>query len=205
MRRELLAGRDCGACTMCCIVPAIDEPDIQKKPGTPCRHACPEDRDEADTASQAGCRIYDARPAVCRDFFCGWRMMPELDENWRPDRSRVFITLERVQVPGRPDVATAMTFMLVGDVFQTARSERFITVVRKKAMESVAMYLAMPGPPGSKPLRITLPPMAMLEAARRGRDHVKALLEQAVKFMSAQPFEPLPITHSGNDVSAPLP
>ena len=29
----LIAGRDCGECTVCCVAPSIDKPEIQKLSG----------------------------------------------------------------------------------------------------------------------------------------------------------------------------
>ena len=76
--RELVAGRDCGACTACCITPSIDNAEIQKISGVRCRHCVGN-----------ACDIYDTRPKVCRAFHCAWRYLPALGENWRPDKSGV--------------------------------------------------------------------------------------------------------------------
>ena len=70
----MIANRSCGDCNVCCVVPALDEPDLVKPPGKKCPHSC------------NGCAIYDRRPKACRAFYCAWRLMPELDESWRPDR-----------------------------------------------------------------------------------------------------------------------
>jgi len=73
-----LAKRHCGPCTACCVVLKIDVPELRKKARVPCRHL---------TAS--GCGIYAKRPAVCREFLCGWRLFEELGDDWRPDLSGV--------------------------------------------------------------------------------------------------------------------
>jgi hypothetical protein len=65
--------RGCGDCRVCCIVPKITE--VTKSAGKVCRHLC-----------ATGCSIHDSKPTTCRDFLCAWRVMPELDESWRPDR-----------------------------------------------------------------------------------------------------------------------
>ena len=86
------AGRECGACTVCCIVPGIDTREIQKRTGAVCRHC-----------SGGGCAIYEARPKACREFFCAWmqddRLGPApLGPEWRPDLSGVLaqsITISR--------------------------------------------------------------------------------------------------------------
>ena len=63
-------GRECGSCQVCCIAPSIDNPDIQKMAGSPCRHSL-----------QGGCSIYEDRPEVCRTFFAaggGLRAFPPI-------------------------------------------------------------------------------------------------------------------------------
>lgn len=37
----------------------------------------------------SGCGIYAARPSVCQQFLCGWRLFEELGDDWRPDLSGV--------------------------------------------------------------------------------------------------------------------
>ena len=60
MVSDLVAGRECGECKLCCIVPVIDEAEMQKQPGVTCRHC-----------AKGDCDIYDSRPGVCRKYFCG--------------------------------------------------------------------------------------------------------------------------------------
>jgi hypothetical protein len=70
-------GKQCGPCTACCTVLAVDE--LTKPKGTPCPKLC-----------AAGCGIYETRPTSCRGFFCLW-LQGALDQDgprpdWRPDR-----------------------------------------------------------------------------------------------------------------------
>src|SRR4051812_44612489 len=101
---EAVAGRACGDCTACCIVPGIDTQEIQKRTGAVCRNC-----------SSAGCAIYQARPKACRDFFCAWMQDTTLPEEWRPDRSGVFV--QAVDIQGRP----ALSLMLIADALKTVR------------------------------------------------------------------------------------
>jgi hypothetical protein len=71
----MVTQRECGDCQVCCIVPEINECDLFKPSGNPCPHLCP-----------AGCSIQESKPAACQRFLCAWRVMPEIDEGWRPDR-----------------------------------------------------------------------------------------------------------------------
>jgi hypothetical protein len=68
------ARRNCGGCTACCTVLAVDE--LRKPMRWACQHlAC------------NGCRIYEARPKGCREFDCLW-LRGEIagNESRRPDR-----------------------------------------------------------------------------------------------------------------------
>src|SRR5262249_34203215 len=72
--------RACGPCTVCCTVLKIDTPQLRKPADTPCKHLC-----------ATGCGIYEARPPVCQQFLCGWRLFAELGDDWRPDLSGVLV------------------------------------------------------------------------------------------------------------------
>lgn len=74
----VLAKRNCGPCTACCIDLKIVAPELKKKARVPCPHL-----------SGAGCGIYEGRPGVCREFLCGWRLFEDMDNSWRPDLSGI--------------------------------------------------------------------------------------------------------------------
>ena len=73
-----LAKRQCGPCTICCDELKIDTPELRKKARVPCQHL-----------SVAGCGIYAARPPVCQQFLCGWRLFEDMGNDWRPDQSGI--------------------------------------------------------------------------------------------------------------------
>jgi hypothetical protein len=75
-----LKKRDCGPCQACCVALKIEAPELRKAAATPCPHLI-----------AAGCGIYNARPEICRQFLCGWRLFEELGDDWRPDRSGVIV------------------------------------------------------------------------------------------------------------------
>ncbi len=70
--------RACGPCRVCCVELKIDTPELRKKARLPCDHL-----------TTSGCGIYQARPGVCRQFLCGWRLFEEMGDDWRPDLSGV--------------------------------------------------------------------------------------------------------------------
>jgi len=90
-------GRSCGACTLCCKV--FDVPSLDKPMGRWCGH-CVQGR---------GCGIHVTRPSHCRAFHCLWMTETWLGTEWKPDRSKMVLTLNPqtrflyVQVdPGAP-------------------------------------------------------------------------------------------------------
>ncbi len=96
--RQALPGRECGDCAMCCKV--FDIAELRKPPGKMCEHAI----------LGEGCSIHADRPKTCRQFFCGWRLDPNLGPEWKPDVSGLTIWIARhyaalmVTVdPDRPD------------------------------------------------------------------------------------------------------
>lgn len=68
----LIEGRSCGTCSLCCILPDIDEFD--KPANVVCRHC----------RTGEGCVAYETRPATCRDFYCLWRTDASLGPEWEP-------------------------------------------------------------------------------------------------------------------------
>ncbi|MGQ0671618.1 MAG: YkgJ family cysteine cluster protein [Hyphomicrobium sp.] len=96
---DLVPGRTCDGCTLCCKLLEIDI--IEKPRGTWCVH-CDKSR---------GCKIYEQRPEPCRGFHCGYLRIPHLDERWKPSKAKFLINFEeranRVAIhadPGLPDV-----------------------------------------------------------------------------------------------------
>jgi hypothetical protein len=192
----LIPTRACGTCTVCCTVPAIDDDIITKAPNTACRH-CADTR--CTGTGHAGCAVYETRPKVCRDFYCAWRLLPDIPETWRPDRVQVFALLDDVNIPGH-GITPALTLMLTGNPLQTVRQHWFQAYVRARALTRQPIYLALPGKPGTKPLRAALPISPLHAAAQRGTAEVKAMLEQALKVLSTAPLVPFTFTRNGVDV-----
>lgn len=96
----LVAGRECGPCSLCCKVLTIEFMNPPKPGGRWCQHCRPGN----------GCAIWQDRPKGCIDFHCDWRRNPLLGDDWRPDRAGFMINqagedlpFEVVVDPGRPD------------------------------------------------------------------------------------------------------
>lgn len=78
----IVPGRSCAGCTLCCKVLSITE--LQKAQGTWCKHCEP----------ARGCKIYDTRPKECRSFYCGYLTQANLDDKWKPSRSKIILVAE---------------------------------------------------------------------------------------------------------------
>jgi len=177
----LVPGRACGECTVCCTAMAIDKADIQKDAGVTCRHC------------KSGCTIYETRPALCRDYYCGWRQLPILDDSWRPDKSGVFVELEPV------DGQTGLSLVLVGNPLRTIRQTWFIDFVTVGVCGYVPLLLGIPGPRGHQGASLLLNTKQMLEAAHNSRARVKDLLEKELKRLQTHDFPPRVIVYTGNN------
>jgi hypothetical protein len=125
------AEKNCGACQVCCVALKIKTPQLRKPAQTPCPHLI-----------EKGCGIYEGRPTVCRSFLCGWRLLPELDASWRPDRSGVMLLpLSLAQTPKAYRAAGHgwVFVMSGGDKAITPRLARFIAAMSAR---KVAVFLS---------------------------------------------------------------
>jgi Fe-S-cluster containining protein len=84
-RERRAAVRSCGPCSLCCTVLRVDE--LGKRAGEDCVHQ----------GDEAGCGIYDIRPAICRSYQCLWRQ-GGLEDDERPDLMGGIVDLETVGV-----------------------------------------------------------------------------------------------------------
>jgi hypothetical protein len=89
-------GRSCGGCTLCCKVYTI--PELNKPMGRWCPICAP----------GRGCVRHAERPQTCRAFDCLWITADFLGPEWKPDRSKLVLSVTRdnvlsIQVdPGAP-------------------------------------------------------------------------------------------------------
>lgn len=186
----LIPGRDCGGCTVCCVWPAINKPEIQKQSGAACRHC-----------TAQGCGIYESRPPICRSYYCAWRTVDIFGDDWRPDRSGVLPYVETEGISEDFDLSTGIGLMLVGNPLKIVRQQWFQDFVVTGVMRSVPLFLSLPGPRGHQAATVSLNTEQMVEAIQRGME--KDALEAALKLLRSWDFRPAIITYSGNDVSSP--
>jgi hypothetical protein len=185
----LVVGRACGDCTVCCVAPSIDKPEIQKLSGAACRHC-----------TGGGCGIYETRPPVCRSYFCAWRTVDIFGDEWRPDRSGVLAYVETEGISDSFDLSTGIGLMLVDHPSKIVRQKWFQDFVVTGVMSSVPLFLSLPGPRGYQAATVSLNTEEMLAAIARGG--VKDALEGVLKILRGWDFQPAVIIHTGNDVSS---
>lgn len=131
----LVPNRECGECTVCCKVLLIDEPDLQKLPGVMCPNCKP----------GAGCQIYETRPRACRGFFCGWRVMPELGDELRPDRSGILVRMMTEHIPPGLN-PIGLNFLLYERT--NAIGPGFADYLSRLVANGTAVFLSVRGPVG---------------------------------------------------------
>lgn len=136
---NLVPGRSCGPCTVCCTVPPVDTPAFKKTSGETCQHCI----------SGGGCAIYETRPPVCREWFCGWRHLPHLGEDLRPDLCGVMVVFEQDEqhIPAGFTLRPALKFV-VFDGRDKISNWNLIRYINGLVYAGAPVFLAVPGPPG---------------------------------------------------------
>ncbi|MEI9992704.1 MAG: hypothetical protein WDM86_22055 [Rhizomicrobium sp.] len=165
----MAAQRSCGECTVCCTALAIETAALRKAPGVACVHC---------TAS--GCGIYLTRYPICRSYFCGWFGLPELGEDWRPDRSGILIS------PHDAGQSEGIEFLVLGGE-PAIRRPAFLTVLTAVLRGGTPVFLAVPGPAGHYPARLRLNDALSRIAPERHGD----ALAGALKAAKGHRFEPM--------------
>ena len=135
MIEESALQNSCGNCVVCCQWLDIVSDELSKKAGVLCVHCVGN-----------GCGIYETRPQVCRGFFCGYRLISQLGEEWRPDRSGVLIQpVEKNLPPQYSGAQIGFNFVVLGGdaaVLRPGFADYLVTLVKR----NVAVYLSADSP-----------------------------------------------------------
>jgi len=162
--------KTCGECNLCCTELPIETPELRKKAQTPCSHL-----------TAHGCGIYAPRFPICRQFLCGWMLFPELDADWRPDRSGVLILqVAQVSVPKIYQPAGHGVQLLITGGEAAVTRPGFAEYVLEQVSRGVAVYMTATTPRAL--LNEYLQPLVAnqnLPAARRIILHLYRLLMAA--------------------------
>jgi hypothetical protein len=159
---------------------------MQKIPNSMCRHLL-----------VGGCNIYHDMPTVCRTYFCGWRCLAFLDEEWRPDKSGVLIESGTADSGG----SDTIILVLVANPLKTVRQQWFLDFIRAGIGQKAKLFLSLPGARGKAKAALPLNTSEMRLAAAHSLGKVRLALEEVLRRLSRHEFKPYPIENSGNDVS----
>ena len=165
-----LAPKTCGACSVCCKETMVELDGALKLAGVMCPHAAP----------PSGCGIYEARPHICRAYFCGWHHLPSLGDEWRPDRSEVLISFRKGAAPD--GLMDGVEFELVGSPERITWLP-LVEYIATLIVDAVPVYLSLPGEPGFQSPWVYLNDIAELRQglARRDFAATTAVLQQALQ------------------------
>jgi hypothetical protein len=85
MKIEITTGRECGKCSLCCKLLRVLE--LDKAANQWCQHCKP---------GHGGCAIHDARPQICRGYFCGWMLSRGVGDDWYPLTCHMILSLAKI-------------------------------------------------------------------------------------------------------------
>lgn len=171
---ELVNGRECGECTVCCTALTIDTEEFKKVPGVQCAHLC-----------GGGCSIYETRYPVCRQYHCGWRYLEFLGEHWRPDKSGVLINFEADNKTLGYDKGGVNFFIVAPPPKPFIRE--WAGRIAHLISSNVAVYLSVAGPPGCYSITKFLSEELREAAMKRDMAHIEIALTDAVAMHRFQP------------------
>src|SRR6201999_23738 len=115
-------------------------------------------------------------------------------DEWRPDISGVMPMVETEGIPEPFEFSTGISLMLTGNSNRILRQKWFQDFVITGVMNSVPLFLSLPGPRGYQAATVFLNNEQMLDAIKRGT--VKDALEAALKILRGWKFEPAVITNT---------
>ena len=171
-----MSERQCGECTACCTYLKIDTPELQKHGGVDCEHLEP----------RRGCRIYEQRPQVCRDFLCLWRQTPAVPDDWRPDLSGVLLVATKENIP--PGYATdyGIKIQFIHDPAKI-RHPGVVRGILSFFHARIPVFLSVQGPGGRVAKSVLINP-GIEPLVRAGNP--EALLDHLAEVMRALEREP---------------
>lgn len=180
---DLVAGRGCGTCTACCTLFPIDQPDLVKQAGVPCRHL-----------AGGGCGLHPHWPQVCGAWFCGWRRLPRLGDEWRPDRSGIVVVFDGEGVPADYPERPALKFILTGPD-RVLYTQAFLGYMAGLVDARVPALLAIPGPVGTFGAKAFLNRRLEPAVARRDAGEMIRIVGETLQVLRGGAFDRVTFEH----------
>jgi len=176
---ELVPGRECGACNVCCVALTIDDPELRKPQGYRCRNTLPD----------KSCAIYASRPQTCRNFYCGYRRLKWVRDTLRPDVSGVLVRLHGEVSPADGKATLGVMFTLLTEA--ALKAEGLAETVAAAVAADIPVYLHVPGPPGYTAGRARINDALIDAVQARDKAAVLQILRRARAMGRAGKHEPI--------------
>jgi hypothetical protein len=173
-KTNLIPGRGCGPCTACCVFLRIEESSLQKVEDDPC----------PNLADDGLCRIYEDRPATCRNFYCEWRYLAQLGEEWRPDRSKIMLRSHSGQGGG-------LILQPLELPLEVLTSRLALGLVASCVSNSIPVYISIPTRAGYNHALLGLNQRLAEPVRARKLDVARNVMVAAIKHASALTTEPI--------------
>ena len=180
-KKELVANRECGECNLCCISLLIDCPELTKLPGIACENL----------KKSGGCSIYTKRPPTCQDWYCQWRYIPQLGDQWRPDLKGIMLSNMLEGVPEEYSHKEAFDFKILKDT-SIINDQDFINVLAAFIEQGYACFIST-GKPGHASTKIFLNDYLMPALSTKNIDLFKSELLTAIEECINHPKEKMAI------------
>lgn len=171
---HLVAGRECGECTACCVNLLIKDKDFEKPADVACTHM----------VEKGGCKIYNDRPLVCRDWHCAWRFMAQLGDDWRPDRSGILLRSDE----------NGIIFQPIRDAKKVLTTARAIELIAGGVAQGIPMSMSIPTRKGflSHGMSLNEPLQKVVES--RNLSAIQNKMIDLIKFSKKQKTDSIIVT-----------
>ncbi|WP_305733081.1 hypothetical protein [Trichlorobacter ammonificans] len=171
---HLVFGRECGGCFACCVTLRIDTPELQKYADISCHKIAP----------GGGCAIYPNRPGVCRSWFCVWRYMPQLDDDWRPDKSKIIIRCH-------PEIIPGLILQPLERSIEVLTSHQTLQLIGGCVEQSVPVFISVPTREGFCHALLSLNQAFAKPVASHIFEEVKAAMMEALNHAKQIQTDPI--------------
>jgi hypothetical protein len=168
---HLVSGRECGECTACCVVLLIEDENFKKPADQACSHM----------VEKGGCKIYSKRPSVCQNWYCAWRFMGQLGDEWRPDKSGVLL---------RSDEG-GIIFQPIREPKEVLTTERAIELIGGGIAQGIPLSMSIPTKKGFRSFGLALNEPLEEAVTSRHFPSIKAKIIELIDFSSSQNTSPI--------------
>ena len=168
---HLVAGRECGECTVCCVDLFIKDEKFEK----PADQACPH------MVEKGGCKIYSERPPVCRNWHCAWRFMAQLTDEWRPDRIGILLRSDE----------NGIIFQPIREPKVVLTNERVLELIAGGIAQGIALSMSIPTQKDYRSYSISLNEPLEDAVSARNLALIRDKMIELIEFSSSQNTSPI--------------